>query len=161
MDLLVADLEDVVDERIEKLAVVRNHQDRAGIILEIILEPAERFEIEMVRRLVEHEQVGLHHEQPREVRAHDPAAAHRLGGAIEIGFAKGEAAQDALGLRLELVAAELGVTAQRVVVFLGVGLARARRLRRGCASASPCSGVMAVASSSTVSSPLAAVSCGR
>ena len=78
VNLLVANLENIVDERIQKRAVVRDHQDRAGIILEIILEPAERFEIEMIRRLVEHEQVGLHHQQPREMRAHDPAAAHRL-----------------------------------------------------------------------------------
>ena len=78
MDLLVADLENIVDQRIQERAIVRDHQDRAGIILEIILEPAERLEIEVIGRLVEHEQIGLHHEQPREMRAHDPAAAHRL-----------------------------------------------------------------------------------
>jgi hypothetical protein len=82
---------------------VRDHQDRAGIMLEIILEPAERLEIEMVRRLVEHEQVRLHHQQPRQVRAHDPAAAHRLRRAVKIGFAEGEPAQDALRLRFKLV----------------------------------------------------------
>jgi len=41
MDLLVTDLEDVIHERIQEGAIVRDHQDRAGIILEIILEPAE------------------------------------------------------------------------------------------------------------------------
>jgi len=30
MDLLVADLEDIVDERIEERAIVRDHQDGAG-----------------------------------------------------------------------------------------------------------------------------------
>ena len=43
----------------------------------------------MVRRLVEHQQVRLLHQQPRQMRAHDPAAAH-LGGPIEIFFAKAE-----------------------------------------------------------------------
>ena len=46
--------------------------------------------------------------------------------AVEIGFAESEAGEDALGLRFDLVAAELGVLAQRVVIFLGVGLAGAR-----------------------------------
>ena len=40
VDLLVPNLEDIIDERVEKRAIVRNHQDRAGVILEIILEPA-------------------------------------------------------------------------------------------------------------------------
>ena len=82
----------------------------------------------MVRRLVEHEQVGLHDQQPREVRAHDPAAAHLARGAVEVGLAEGEAAEDALGFRLELVAAELRVLAERVVGLLGIGRASARTI---------------------------------
>jgi len=79
----------------------------------------------MVGRLVEHEEIGLHHEQARQMRAHDPAAAHGLGGAIEIGFAKSQAAEDALRLRLVLVTTELRVPAERVVIFLRVSLSRA------------------------------------
>ena len=54
--------------------------------------------------------------------AHDPAAAHRPGRAVEIRFAKGQAAEDTLGFGLELVAAQFGVAGQRVMVFLGFGL---------------------------------------
>jgi len=45
--------------------------------------------------------------------------------AVEIGFAEGEAAEEALGLGLELKRAEFGKAALRFVVFLGVGLAGA------------------------------------
>ena len=125
MDLLVADLKNIIDERVQKGAVVRDHQDRAGIIFEIILEPAERFEIQVIGRLIEHQEVGFHDEEPGEVRAHDPTAAHGFGGTMEIGFAEGEAGENALGLRLVLVTAELGIAAEGVVVFLGVGAAGA------------------------------------
>ena len=74
-----------------------NHQDRAGILLQIILEPEQRLEIKMVGRLVEHQQVGLLHEQAREVGAHDPAAAHFTGRTVKILFAKGQAGQDFFG----------------------------------------------------------------
>ena len=33
------DLDDAADERVQKFAIVRDHEDRAGIILQIILEP--------------------------------------------------------------------------------------------------------------------------
>ena len=69
-----AQLGDVRAEVVEKFAVVRNEQNRAGIMPQIILEPQERFEVEMVRRLVEHQQVRLLRQQPREMRAHHPAA---------------------------------------------------------------------------------------
>ncbi len=50
----------------------------------------------MVGRFVEQEQVGLLHEQAREMGAHDPAAAHGPGRAIEIRFPKREARKNAL-----------------------------------------------------------------
>ena len=59
----------------------------------------------MVRRFVEQEKIGLHHQKPRQMRAHDPAAAHGARRAIEIALAKCEAGQNALCLRLELPAA--------------------------------------------------------
>ena len=60
----------------------------------------------MVGRFVEQEQVGLLHEQPRQVRAHDPAAAHLFQLPIEIAVAERQPAQDRLGLRFELITAE-------------------------------------------------------
>ena len=52
------DLDDRTDELIQKFAIVRDHQDRARIISQIFLEPYERFEIEMIGRLVEQKKSG-------------------------------------------------------------------------------------------------------
>ena len=51
----------------------------------------------MVGRLIEQEQIGLHHEESGEIRAHDPTAAQGICRTIEIIFAKGETGEDALG----------------------------------------------------------------
>ena len=67
MHLRVANLKDIVDQLVQERAIVRDHQDRAGIIHQVILKPAERFEIEVIGRLIEHEEIGLHHQQAREV----------------------------------------------------------------------------------------------
>ena len=110
-ELALADFHDAADELVEKFAVVRDDENRAGIILQITLKPEQRFEVEMVRRLVEQQQVRLLREQTREVRAHDPAAAHFARGPVEILFAKAEAGEDLLGLGFELVAAVLSEVA--------------------------------------------------
>ena len=106
---------------IEKFAVVRNDHDRAGIRRQIFLEPEQRLEVEMVGRFVEHQQVRLLHEQPRQVRAHHPAAAHFARRAVKILFAKAEAGQNLLRLRFQLIAAQFMKAVVRVVVdFLHV-----------------------------------------
>ena len=56
----------------------------------------------MVRRLVEQEQIGLEHEQAREMRAHNPAATECARRPVEIRFAKREPGQNLLRLRLDL-----------------------------------------------------------
>ena len=56
----------------------------------------------MVGRFVEQEQVGLHDEQPREVRAHDPAAAHFARGPLVIAGLVTQPGEHLLGLRLDL-----------------------------------------------------------
>ena len=58
-ELALADFHDAADELVQKLAVVRDDQDRAGITLQIFLEPEQRLEVEMVRRFVEQQQVRL------------------------------------------------------------------------------------------------------
>ena len=70
----VRDLDDAADKLIQKFAIVRDHDNRARITSQIFLEPLKRFEIEMIRRFVEQKKIGLHHEQAREMSAHDPAA---------------------------------------------------------------------------------------
>ncbi len=95
-----------------------DHQDRARIGTEIILEPVERLEIEVVRRLIQQQEVGLHDQQARQMGAHDPAAAHSAGHAIEVRFAEGEAVQDLFRLGLELPAAQFVKGRQSIVILL-------------------------------------------
>ena len=79
-----------------------DQQDGAGILAEIILEPEERFQIQMVRRFVQHQQVRLLGQQPRQMRAHHPAAAQLARGAVEIRLLETQAGENLLGLGHEL-----------------------------------------------------------
>ena len=72
----------------------------------------------MVRRLVEHEQIGLEHQQFGQMRAHDPSARHLLRRAVEIRITEGQALENPFRLRLELVAIERGELILGVTVFL-------------------------------------------
>ena len=46
-----------IDEAIEEIAIVADEQHRAGIVRQHVLEHIERFHVEVVGRLVEHQQV--------------------------------------------------------------------------------------------------------
>jgi hypothetical protein len=87
---------------VHELSVVGNQKHRAGIILQIILQPEQREQVEVVRRLVEQQQIRFHHEQSRQPRAHDPAAAHFLRLPVKVRVAETEAAQHLFRLRLHL-----------------------------------------------------------
>lgn len=97
-----------------------DHQNGTGINLQIVLEPAEGFEVEVVGRFVEHEEIRLHHEQPGEVSAHDPTAAHGASGAIKIGVPESESLQYPLGFGFKLVTAEFGEMTDGVMIFGGL-----------------------------------------
>ena len=74
-------MDDGVDDGVEKVAVVGDQQQRAGIAAEPVLEPQHRVEVEVVGRFVEQQQVGAAHQRLREVQAHPPAAGearHRI-----------------------------------------------------------------------------------
>ena len=55
----------------------------------------------MVGRLVEEQKIRLHHEQPREMRAHDPAAAQCAGRPRKIALAKSEPGENPFRFRLD------------------------------------------------------------
>ena len=76
---------DARDDRVEEEAIVRDEDDRVRIGVQVLLEPVARFEIEMVGRLVEQQQVRLAEQQLGERDAHLPAAGERLGRPLEVG----------------------------------------------------------------------------
>ena len=78
--------------------------------------PAERFEIEVVGRFIQHQDVWLHHEESCQMGAHDPAAtqgACRLGN---IPFPEGKSAENALCFDFEGVAFQFGETGKGFVM---------------------------------------------
>src|SRR5437868_11351078 len=85
------DLDNRTDKLVQEFAIVRNHEGRAWIILQIFLEPDQRFQIEMVRWLVKKKKLRFPNKQARQMRAHYPAAAQRFRLTFEIRFAKGAA----------------------------------------------------------------------
>ena len=60
----VAQLPDAGHGRVEECPVVRRDEQRARPAAEVLLEPFERVEVEVVRRLVEQQQVGIGDDQP-------------------------------------------------------------------------------------------------
>ena len=63
----------------------------------MILQPQRAFEVEIVGRFVEQEQVGLAEQHGRERDPHAPAAGELRARALEIGVGKAEAGKDGGG----------------------------------------------------------------
>jgi hypothetical protein len=57
------DLGDPFGDVVEEVPIVRDRDDRAGVGLEVLLEPQHGFRVEVVRRLVEEQQVRLLQQQ--------------------------------------------------------------------------------------------------
>ena len=73
----VAQLPDAVDRRVEERPVVRRDEQRAGPPAEVLLEPFEGVEVEVVGRLVEQQQVRIGDDQPGQRRPRLLAAGQR------------------------------------------------------------------------------------
>ena len=121
------ELEDPARDVVQEVAVVGHRDDGAVVLLQMAFEPCDRLRVEMVRRLVEEQQVGLRQQQPAErdaapftagerrdvgVGRREPERVHRdVELAIEV------PAVDRVDLRLQL--ALLG----EQLVEVGVGIA--------------------------------------
>jgi hypothetical protein len=81
------------------------------VALEERLEPDDRFDVEVIGRLVHQQHVRLAEQHARHRHAHLPAARQRPDVAVDAGVLEAEAVQHLAGLALERVAAE-------VLVFL-------------------------------------------
>ena len=102
----VVDFRHAVDHVVHEGAVVRDHDDGAGVAAQEALEPLHRFQIEMVRRLVEQQHLGVADEQFRKRDAHLPTAGELGGGTGHVALGEAEAEQHASHFRLQRVAAE-------------------------------------------------------
>ena len=105
--LAVVDLHDAADDAVEKIPVVRDGQDGALELLDVVLEPLHAVHIEVVRRLVEQQDVRPFQQQPRQIdaRLFSAGEACKLLPALRGG--DGKAVADLVRLRVGLVAAAL------------------------------------------------------
>ncbi len=72
--LALLEMQDVIDDIVEQVALMADHDDRRAIAAQEIFQPQRRFKIEMVRRLVEQQQIRSRKQQRGEGNAHPPAA---------------------------------------------------------------------------------------
>jgi len=66
--------EDVIADPLDEVAVVADHDQRAGPAVEEVLERGEGVDVEVVGRLVEQHNIGFRHQQAHELEAASLAA---------------------------------------------------------------------------------------
>jgi hypothetical protein len=114
--------------RLEEPAVVRDEDHGRVDRLQQLLEPLDRLDVEVVRRLVEQQQVGLRRERAGERRARQLAAREGRERPVEVVVGEAEAADDARRAVAPVVAARVlepclrrGVTSERAPVVVAAG----------------------------------------
>src|SRR5581483_6829544 len=109
------ELQHPVGHAVDEVAVVAHEQQRAGERRQLLLQPGDAVDVEVVGRLVEQEHVGPGDEDPAQRRPHPPPARQLGERAAPVLVGEAEPGQDPVGFRLDGVAAlglegRLGVT---------------------------------------------------
>ena len=94
------ELQNPARDVVEEIAIVRDGDDRAGIVLEKPLEPRDRLRIEVVRRLVEQQQIGRLQEQA--AQRHPAALAARQRRHLGVGRRQPERIHGELETRIQI-----------------------------------------------------------
>ena len=123
----VLQLPDAPGELVDEIAIVRGDDVAALPALQALLEPLERLQIQMVRRLVQEQQLGLGEQQPGQGGPRPLPAAQLLEGLLLVLGREAQPRQHLVDLALVLVAAQRAVTLQQLVVLveqplIGVGV---------------------------------------
>ena len=106
-DLSAVDFRDLRGDAVHEVAVVGRHQQRARQRLQERLEPDDRFDVQVVRRLVHQQHVGPAEEHPGHRHAHLPAARERSHIAVDALVGETQAMQHFARLAFERVAPEV------------------------------------------------------
>ena len=125
--LALVEMDDGVDGAVQQVAVVADDDDAVGILGDVALQPQRAFEVEIVGRLVEEQQVRPREQRGGERHAHAPAAGERGAGPLLRRLVEAEAGEDGGGARLRRMRIDVGEPrvdlgdAVRVVRRLGLG----------------------------------------
>ena len=76
-----------------------HHHDRPRIAAQMALQPDTGFQIQMVGRLVQQQQVGLREQQRCQGHPHAPAAGKRIAGTLLLAFGEPQPGKNARGAR--------------------------------------------------------------
>ena len=98
---LLFDMDNFVDDRIEKIAIVGDEDQRSRIALQPLLQPDHRIEIEVVSRFIEQQQIGAADQRLGEVKAHTPAAGKIADRPLKLFIAETQTVQQAGGARTD------------------------------------------------------------
>jgi len=121
LQLSLFEFEDARDHSVQEGAVVGNEDHRRRCAEEVVFQPQQGIQVEVVGRFVEQQQVRFGKEQPGQFQPHGPAAAEGCGRAVQLGRAKTEAGQYPAGAGFEVI------TAQVLEPFEKMGLTQGQR----------------------------------
>ena len=98
--LAAVELEDPAGDVVEEVAVVRHGDDRALVLGQVLLEPRHRLGVEVVRGLVQQQQVGSPQQQP--AQRHAAALAARERAHVGVGRRQAQRVHRVFELRLQV-----------------------------------------------------------
>ncbi len=70
----ILDMQHTADDGIEELAIVRNHQQRARVARQPLLQPDDGVEVEVIGGLIQQQKIGARTQRSRHRQPHAPAA---------------------------------------------------------------------------------------
>ena len=71
--LLVVQVDNMIGHAVDEIAVVGNKQQGARVFAQVAFQPQGRFQIQVVGRFVEQQQVGRHHQCLSQIQTNTPA----------------------------------------------------------------------------------------
>ena len=129
LELVVLDLDDAVDDPVQKVAVVGNQDQGAAQLVEPLFQPGQPLDVEVVGGLVEQEHVRVLEEDLGQGGAVAPAAGELLHGPGAVGFAEAELGEHGVDAVLVVPAVNLvhalqegGLASEQAVDGPGVGV---------------------------------------
>jgi len=100
-----ADLENAIGDGIDEVAVVGDEQQRTAPRSEVVLEPGDGVDVEVVGWLIEDQHIRVAQQEAGECHPHPPAAGELLDRAFVPVGRKAQSGKDTMRLGLERVAA--------------------------------------------------------